>query len=138
MRTRNTVQQRIIAEQLALLGNHPTVDEVYRAVSCERPTVSKATVYRALNKMADAGEVTRVNAGAGPERFDHRTDAHCHVRCVACGRVDDVSAGAFHDGVDQGAAANASGYEILGHELVFEGICPACQRGRERGELHGQ
>lgn len=128
MASRNTVQQQIIADQLRQLGSHPTVDEVYRSVVSVRPSISKATVYRTLNKMVDMGAAVRVIAGSGAERFDHRTDPHCHVMCVKCGKVEDVSDGAFVDGVDHAAAAEVSGYEVIGHELVFEGVCPACQR----------
>lgn len=128
MASRNTVQQRIIADQLGQLNNHPTADEVYRAVKLRLPSISKATVYRTLNKMVDAGSAMRVVAGSGAERFDHRFEPHSHVHCVVCGAVDDVCEGAFPDGVDHEAAAAASGYEILGHGLVFEGVCPACQR----------
>ena len=128
MASRNTVQQRIIAEQLRLLGSHPTADEVYQAVAKQRPSISKATVYRTLNKMVEAGEAVRVVVGTGAERFDHRADPHCHVSCVRCGKVEDVCMGSFVDGVDHAAAASASGYRILGHDLVFEGVCPACQQ----------
>ncbi|HAM15560.1 MAG TPA: transcriptional repressor [Eggerthellaceae bacterium] len=128
MTTRNTVQQRIIAQQLRALGNHPTVEEVYRAVERELPSISKATVYRTLNKMVDAGNAMRVVVGSGAERFDHRAEHHSHVSCVVCGKVEDVCADAFSDGVDHEAAAAASGYQILGHDLVFAGVCPACRQ----------
>lgn len=130
MASRNTVQQKIIAQQLRELGNHPTADEVYQAVRRQLPSVSKATVYRTLNKLVDAGQATCVIAGTGAERFDYRTDEHCHVACIECGKVEDVCAGAFDDGVNRKAVAAACGYEILGHNLVFDGICPACQQGR--------
>ena len=70
MASRNTVQQRIIAEQLQQLGSHPTADDVYRAVRQQLPSVSKATVYRTLNKLVAVGEATCVVAGTGAERFD--------------------------------------------------------------------
>ena len=128
MASRNTVQQRVIAEQLEQLGSHPTADDVYRAVRQQLPSVSKATVYRTLNKLVAVGEATCVVAGTGAERFDYRTDKHSHVMCIKCGKVEDVCDGAFEDGVDRSAAAKACGYEIIGHDLVFEGICPACQQ----------
>lgn len=128
MASRSTAQQRIIAEQLGGLDNHPTADDVYRSVALRRPSISKATVYRTLNKMVATGDAVRVVVGVGAERFDHRTDQHCHVTCVKCGRVEDLCAGPFADGVSHEEAAAVSGYEVLRHDLVFEGICPACQQ----------
>lgn len=130
MTSRNTVQQRIIAEQLKLLGNHPTADEVYRAVAQQRPSASKATVYRTLKKMVEAGKAVRVVVGTGAERFDHRADPHYHVSCVVCGKVEDVCADVLPGGVDLESAAAASGYEILDHDVVFAGVCPACRQAQ--------
>ena len=125
MSTRNTVQKRLISEQLHALGDHPTVDEVYEAVRKRRPTISKATVYRVLRGMADAGDALCVSIAGAAERFDHRTDPHFHVVCEVCGHVEDVEESTLGD-IDWDAVQGASGYAITGHELQFRGICPAC------------
>ena len=60
MAQRNTVQQKIIAGQLAKLhGSHPTADEVYQSMKDEYPSISRATVYRNLNKMSDNGQALK-------------------------------------------------------------------------------
>ena len=126
MTSRNTVQRTIIAGALRELANHPTADEVYEAVHEEHPTIGRATVYRTLGRLADEGAIGRVRINNGADRFDHRPFAHYHVRCVRCGRVDDVMIPLLGD-VDE-AAEKASGYKITSHSLQFDGICPACQR----------
>ena len=131
--TRNTVQQRIIGEQLRALGNHPTVEEVYAAVREVRPSVSKATVYRVLQKMADTGDALRVPVAGGAEHFDHRADPHSHVVCMVCGHVDDIEASCL-EGIDWNAVQSATGYVIAQQEMQFNGICPACAaRAQEEG-----
>ena len=125
MAARNTIQRTVIEAELRALANHPTADEVYEAVHAEHPTISKATVYRTLGRLADEGEITRVRINNGADRFDHQTFAHYHVRCTRCGRVDDVMI-AQVSGIEE-AAAEASGYRISGHTLQFDGICPTCQ-----------
>lgn len=125
MPTRNTVQKRLISEQLNALGNHPTVDEVFEAVREQRPTISKATVYRVLRGMADTGDALCVPIVNGAERFDHRTDPHFHVVCEVCGHVEDVEESAF-GGIDWNAVQGMNGYTITGHELQLRGVCPAC------------
>ena len=130
MATRNTVQQRIIGEHLRALGNHPTVDEVYGAVRAERPSISKATVYRVLHKMADAGDALRVPVVGGAERFDHRVDSHSHVVCMRCGHVADVEPSTIGC-IDVEAVQAASNYASIGYELQFRGVCPDCQAETE-------
>lgn len=132
MQTRSTVQQRIVSDQLHRLDNHPTVDEVYRAVHAQRPSISKATVYRILNKMAYAGDARCVLVAGGAERFDHRTDPHYHVVCTVCGRVDDIEIPPSLGDLDSEAALDASGYIITGHSLLFSGVCPSCQKAQEK------
>ncbi len=126
---RNTVQQKAVATQLKKLhGTHPTADQVHDAVSAEYPTVSKATVYRVLNRMAEEGTALKVNVSDGPDRFDDTLKAHYHVLCTVCGRVDDVEVDSALAAFDLDAAAQAAGYTITGHDLLFRGVCPSCKR----------
>ena len=50
---------------------------------------------------------------------------HYHVRCVRCGRVDDVEVPNLA-GLEE-EAARTSGYQICGHTLQFDGICPSAR-----------
>lgn len=126
MAGRNTIQREIVLEELRALANHPTADEVYEAVHAEHPSISKATVYRILGKLSDEGVALRVKINNGADHFDHQVFDHYHVRCVRCGRVDDVRVAPL-TGVNE-EAARTSGYKICGHTLQFDGICPACQK----------
>ena len=126
MAARNTVQRAIIEDELRRLANHPTADEVYEAVHEGHPSISRATVYRTLNRLSDEGVVARVRINNGADHFDHQSFEHYHVRCTSCGRVDDVMIPLLEN-VNE-AAERATGYRITGHSLQFDGICPACQK----------
>ncbi len=125
MTSRKTIQRGIIAEELCLLANHPTADEVYEAVHTKHPSIGRATVYRTLARLADEGEISRVRINDGADRFDQRAFKHYHVKCNRCGRVDDVMIELLTD-VDD-SAAQATGYSIAGHTMQFDGVCPTCQ-----------
>ena len=125
MATRNTVQKSIVLQALNELANHPTADAVYDRVHASHPSISKATVYRILNKMSDEDQVLRVRINNGADHFDHQVFPHYHVRCIECGRVDDVMIPLLSEVEEQ--AAEASSYLITGCSLQFDGICPACQ-----------
>lgn len=125
MAARNTVQRTIVLEALRELANHPTADEVYEAVHAKHPSISKATVYRLLNKLSEDGVALKVKINNGADHFDHNVFAHYHVRCTVCGRVDDVLVPVLQTiDVD---ASEVSGYKVTGHSLQFDGVCPACQ-----------
>lgn len=129
MPARQTIQRELIINELRSMANHPTADEVYASIHEKHPTISKATVYRTLGRLADEGVILRVKINNGADHFDHQTFAHYHVRCTECGRVDDVEVPVL-DGAEK-AASRTSDYVITGYTLQFDGICPACQRAWE-------
>ena len=122
---RHTVQKEIVLEALSTLANHPTADAVYERVHADHPSISKATVYRLLGKMADSDQIARVRINNGADHFDHQTFPHYHVRCTNCGSVDDVVIPLFSAADEM--AAQAKSYTNITSSLQFDGLCPACQ-----------
>lgn len=132
MAQRNTVQQKIIAGQLAKLhGSHPTADEVYQSMKDEYPSISRATVYRNLNKMSDNGQALKVRVSSGADHFDDTLRPHYHVACAKCGRVDDVEVDLPSSVTESLSKATAPGFTITGYELLFCGLCSACAQERQ-------
>ena len=129
MQTRNTVQRQIVLQTVLQMHDHPTADHVYAAVAAEHPSISKATVYRNLNQLAEQGEIRRVPVPNGADRFDFNTSEHYHVRCEKCGAVFDVHMPPMLDLLGQ--VEDASGVEVRRFDILFEGVCKAC---REAGE----
>jgi Fur family ferric uptake transcriptional regulator len=69
---------------------HPTAEWVHRAARRKQPKIGLATVYRNLKQLAQAGLIRETFTGGQPARFDGNTGHHYHIRCVACGRVNDL------------------------------------------------
>ena len=59
---------------------------------------------------------------------------HYHIRCSACGKVDDIDVPVIKELVAQ--AANTTPYLILGHHVEFTGICSACQKQQKAHQTH--
>ncbi|NLX19153.1 MAG: transcriptional repressor, partial [Desulfobulbus sp.] len=70
--------------------------------------------------------ILKVEVGGTQKRFDATTDDHYHIRCSACGRVDDIDMPVIEDFAAR--ASTASPYLILGHHVEFTGICEDCQK----------
>lgn len=126
---RLTRQRRIIMEELRRVLSHPTALEVFLLVRPLLPKISLSTVYRNLELLADSGLIRKIEMAGAKNRFDGTVDPHYHVRCIRCGRLDDVPLQALdrlHDSVEE-----CTEYKILAHRLEFEGVCPKCGAGKE-------
>jgi Fe2+ or Zn2+ uptake regulation protein len=105
--------------------DHPTADWVYRQARRRVPRISLGTVYRNLKALADEGLIREIHAGDQPARFDGNTGRHHHVRCLSCGRVNDLPLSV--DVRREEEAARALNYHVLGHHVEVQGLCPGCQ-----------
>jgi len=123
---RNTRQRQVVLEELAKLTSHPTAAELYEIARRRLPKLSLGTVYRNLELLAADGAIQKLEISGTESRFDGNPERHHHVRCVRCGRVDDVH-GLPADLV-RADFRTLSGYDIIGHRLEFAGICPDCKR----------
>ena len=126
---RNTRQRQMVLEEVRSRCDHPTAEQIYQSVYERDPRVSQATVYRNLHLLAEEGEILSIKA-PGVEHFDLRRDVHPHMVCTRCGSVVDVPLPLGDTGLD-GRAADATGWKVIDHAVLFRGICPACLK-RER------
>lgn len=95
---RCTRQRECVYRTLLMTGNHPTAEELHRAVGgCGDGAggLSLATVYNTLEVFTRRGLVRRIRSGSGPCRYDAITRDHAHITLMD-GRVldlpDDLSA----------------------------------------------
>ena len=121
--TRKTRQRALVSDAVRELKNHPSADEIYAAVREKDDKISRGTVYRNLNILAREGEVNHVKVPSA-DRYDFRLDLHYHMFCVKCGAVSDapIEYNAEYDL----KAAEATGFEVSRHRLIFEGVCKKC------------
>jgi Fur family ferric uptake transcriptional regulator len=120
-----TRQRQVILDEVRRSRSHPTADEVYDRVRAFVPKISLGTVYRNLDRLAEIGEIRRVDIAGGQRRYDGRVAEHGHVRCVVCGRVADVD---DLELPELGDLCEVRGYEVTGYTLELLGYCPGCKR----------
>ena len=122
---RNTVQRSLVLQAVTALHTHPTADEVYLMIAEKHPSISRSTVYRNLNLLAEEGEIQKVPVPGGADRYDFRAVPHYHIRCVRCGRVFDVDM-PYQEKIHENVR-DSHGFSIQGHDIVFQGVCPQCK-----------
>ena len=122
---------RVTAPRKAVLSavhDHPHADtETLLAATRERlGSVSHQAVYDVLRALTDAGLVRRFQPAGSVARYEARVgDNHHHAVCRSCGAVSDVDC-AVGETPCLTASDNA-GFVIDEAEVVYWGLCPACQ-----------
>jgi Fur family ferric uptake transcriptional regulator len=128
---------RVTRPRLAVLdvlnsGGHLEVDEITRQVRERLDSVSVQAVYDVLGALSRAGLARRLEPAGSPARYEARAgDNHHHVVCRTCGVIEDVDCVVGERPcLDSGPR---HGFEIDEAEVMFWGLCPACQDGRSEG-----
>jgi len=122
---RQTKQKQVIYEALKTL-NHPTATEVYGWVHELAPTVSRATVFRVLGGFVSGGQALELRFAGNEVRYDYNVSAHCHARCLHCGKVADVEPKNFSVSGNIETTA-CDDFCVEGYTLEFFGKCKDCQ-----------
>ena len=118
-------QRLKVLEFLTNYKIHPTVEQIYRALHQDVPTLSKTTVYSTLNALADAGMVRVLTIEDNEVRYDITVEDHGHIKCESCGTIYDFDAdmSSFHsDGLKD--------FKITEKNVYFKGICPQCRKNK--------
>jgi len=121
---RFTTQRAAVYDALSATTSHPTADDVFTSVRDDVPDISLATVYKALEAFVSCGVARKLALGPGPARYDSRTDEHEHIRCLSCGRVEDIE-GVGHTRWMEGLE-EMTRFDVVGYRLELEGYCPDC------------
>src|SRR5206468_12813361 len=87
---RYTQQRAAVFACLRAVHSHPTAEQVFAAVRQTMPHISLATVYKALEALVASGVAARLVSDDGIARYDGRSDAHYHLRCLETGQVRDL------------------------------------------------
>lgn len=119
-----TPQRRAIIDYLQQAENHPTTEEVFKAVNEKFPMTSRATVYNTVNWLKESGMLQEVFE-AGIVRLDPNFDQHHHFVCRKCGKVEDIG---FDLITDLGICALPNNNSIESFEIVVRGVCAECGR----------
>lgn len=131
---RLTTQRQIILEELLKVTSHPTANEVYDMVRKRLPRIGLGTVYRNLELMAETGMILKLEVGGTQKRFDATIQPHYHVRCLECGKVDDIDI-PVQENINA-IAAQACQYQILGHHIEFTGHCRDCGQSHQKTSIN--
>ena len=123
---RPTRQQRAVAEAIGSVGDFRSAQEVHGLLAERGDQVGLATVYRALQRMSEAGEVDVLRTADGEAIYRRCSGTHHHhLVCRTCGRTVEVEGPAVERWT--AGVAEAHGYTDVSHTLELFGTCSACR-----------
>ncbi len=122
-----------ILKALGTEGVHLTAAEVYDQIRGNLSAVNPSTVYRALDRLVKAGQVSVSDMGKRTAVYQMvGKQAHHHVVCQRCGNaitIDDEAVRLLFEKIE-----HESGFQVTTNHLVLFGCCPAC---REKSQGSG-
>jgi Fur family ferric uptake transcriptional regulator len=120
--SRRTEQRQAIVDALRASERPVTAQELHGRLD---GGVGLATVYRNLQRLADAGDADTLRRDNGEVAFlicggGH----HHHLTCRECGRVEEVRDCRLDDWARDVAAGH--GFSDVEHRAELVGVCAAC------------
>ncbi len=131
---------QVTAQRLAVVRAvsgrpHATADEIEELVRAEIGSISRQAVYDALGTLTDTGLIRRIQPARSPARYEDRVDDnHHHLVCRTCGRMVDVDCAVGRRPCLE--AADDHGFTIDEAEVIYWGVCPACQAAEAATDMH--
>ncbi|TDT33842.1 Fur family transcriptional regulator [Naumannella halotolerans] len=120
--TRQRVAVSAVLEQFEDFRSAQQIHEVLRR---KGESVGLTTVYRALQNMADAGELDVLRNEEGEAAYRRcSTGHHHHLVCRSCGRTVEIKAPEVERWAEEVAAAQ--GFREVRHDLEIFGTCGNC------------
>ena len=108
---------------------HISADELVDTIRGQDSRISRATIYRTLQWMVDAGIARRVDFGEGRFRFEHsyRHPRHFHLICKSCNQSFEFLSSDIEALIEE--VASARKFDARQSVLQIYGTCESCRAG---------
>lgn len=126
---RYTGQQRDMVKYIFSKHNHFDADQLIEELKREGFAVSRATVYRTLNKLVDASLLRRIDVG--PRMYyehDYGYPQHEHLLCINCNQMIEFQHPSME--VILREVGQQHGFQVQGHSFLVRGVCSDCNRAK--------
>jgi Fur family transcriptional regulator, ferric uptake regulator len=124
-----TEPRRVLIRHIFDSHKHFDADELVAELHNTGRRVSRATVYRTLRLLVEAGllrELRLTNRTA--YEHDYGYPSHDHLHCTQCNDIIEFN----NDEIRRlrEAVSMEHGFRASGHRFVITGVCPKCSRAR--------
>ena len=122
-----TTGRQIVFKEALNAHGHFAAEELNKQCRDHKKQVSRATVYRSLHELLEAGIIRKTAFGEKHQHYEHVYDEklHHHAHCIRCYKVIEMPC--VEENKQYLSKLKQNRFHILGHELHFYGICRNCQ-----------
>ena len=133
---RSSKREQIVNVFLRQEG-HLSADDLVDIIRREDQRISRATVYRTLQWMVDAGIARKVDFGEGRFRFEHwyRQPRHFHLICKTCHQSFEFLSSDIESLIEEVSGARA--FTPSQSVVQIYGTCESCRTGRPAAAADG-
>lgn len=123
---RATRQRSAVAAAFDDLEGFHSAQDVHGRLRAAGDTIGLSTVYRAVQALADDGELDSIRTANGEALYRRCSPRHHHhLVCRGCGRTVEVAGPAVERWT--GSVAAEHGYADVEHTVEIIGTCGTCQ-----------
>ena len=117
-----SVQRLSVLRFIMEKKEHPSVDDIYKELSNEIPTLSRTTVYNTLKHLTEKGIINTLSIDEVQAKYDLIEETHAHFLCKNCGKIYDIA-------LDPQLLNSmiTDGHQVLNTQINFKGICNNCK-----------
>tara|TARA_Y100000590_G_C14864033_1_gene692574 strand:+ start:73 stop:441 length:369 start_codon:yes stop_codon:yes gene_type:complete len=119
MYKRYSKQRTLILEIVKSTHSHPSADWIYNKARKIMTKISRGTVYRNLNQLAENGEINVIKDG-DVMKYDGNILRHDHLLCTKCDSVYDINI--LPKDLDK-KVQRLINFDVKQISLTIEGIC---------------
>jgi Fur family ferric uptake transcriptional regulator len=129
---RRSSKRELIVNTFIRQQGHLSADDLVGLIRSEDHRISRATVYRTLQWMVEAGIARKVDFGEGRFRFEHsyRHPRHFHLICKSCNRSYEFLSSDIEGLIEE--VATERGFSARQSVVQIYGTCEECQTGRRQ------
>ena len=123
---RTTRQRAAVVAVFDELEGFHSAQEVHARLRGAGDSVGLSTVYRAVQALADDGELDSIRTDSGEALYRRcSTRHHHHLVCRVCGRTVEVAGPTVERWADR--VADEHGFADVSHTLEIFGTCADCR-----------
>lgn len=120
---RITNQRLLVAETIFRKSSHFTIDDLSTSLRDRKDEISRASIYRIVSLMVEAGLLTEHNFGQDVKYYEHIPSRahHDHIVCLDCGRIEEFTAPNIEQ--IQIDVIESHHFSLVEHSLTLYGRC---------------